>query len=304
MDSTTDALPPGKFSSDLKSYSADVTDVKKSVWNFLWRQHPLHSFFIFIVPASVSLALVYYEFAYAGIGSMGDNASQQAALLLIALPLTIPLASYWRVKSRMRYLFYTELAAILDCTYSDSGNVPPNGTLFSFGNSRRVTNVLSGTYKSMSLRLFDYTFDEGSGKDRHVYHYTVGELATDGKLPEVLCIPEKWNGLLLKSWRPSGAEALSLEGDFNAKFLVYVPKGQEMEALQVLEPDVMAKLMDGFEQYGFECIDSYVYLFTKGTMTENRENVLTLFSLLKRFDDLLLPDLQSFLRKTSFQPTT
>lgn len=302
MDHSENPASPESFSADLKEYSGTVLDVRQSVHNFLWQRHPVHSSLMFLIPLCMSIVISYVEFAYLNVNATDSN-NMQIAMFFAGLPLAIPLVFYVRVYSRMKKLFYTELATALGCVYSTNGEVPTSGQLFTFGNDHRVTNVLSGTYKDMSLRLADYSYTKQSGKNRQTYVCTFGELTTNGALPKVLCIPASWwDNVLIESWKPSGARQLSLEGDFNSKFTVYVPQDQEMEALQILEPDVMAKLMDGFANYGFECTDSHMYLFTTGTMKENRESILALSSLLKRFCDLLLPELQSFLRDTSTGP--
>ncbi len=271
----------GGFSADLKNYSAEITDVNKSVLKFLW-SHKTHSFFIFVLPACLSVVVGY---------AMADD------LTFALIPLIIPVWSYWHVRSRMNRLFYTNLATELGCVYSESGDVPTSGQLFTFGHSHMVRNVLSGSYKNISFRLFDYSYEIGSGKNRHTYYFTVAELVVANTLPRVLCIPDGWNIVsFIDTWKPDGYTPLSLEGGFNNTFNVYVQKDREMEALQILEPNVMEKLMDGFSDFGFECIDSRVYLFTKGAGKDNRESVLSAFSLTKRFCDLLLPELQSFLR--------
>ncbi len=270
----------GGFSADLKNYSAEITDVHKSVVKFFWL-HKTHSFFIFVIPVCSSIAVGY--------------AVENVTFALI--PLVIPVISYWRVHSHIKKLFYTNLATELECAYSESGNVPTSGQLFTFGRSHTVRNVLSGTYKDIPFRLFDYSYEIGSGKNRHTYYYTAAELPVAGVLPKILCIPDGWNLVsFIDTWMPEGYSPLSLEGGFNNEFNVYVAKDQEIEALQILEPNVMEKLMDGFDAFGFECLDSHVYLFTKGAGKDNRESVLGAFTLLKRFADLLLPELQSFLR--------
>lgn len=275
----------GGFSADLNSYSDTITDVQKSTWDFLMRRHTAYFVFGFVVPICMSIAIGYSEITASG------------AILFTPLPLVIPISLYWWVYSRMKKLFYTNLATELGCTYSETGVVPTSGHLFTFGHSHTVRNMLSGTYKDFLFHLFDYSYVVGSGKERHTYYFTVAELTVVGTLPKVLCIPDGWNFVsFIDTWKPEDYTPLSLEGGFNNKFNVYVAKDREMEALQILEPNVMEKLMDGFDTFGFECLDSRVYLFTKGAGKDNRESVLSAFSLTKRFCDLLLPELQSFLR--------
>ena len=288
MENTPTDSTSHSYSADLQNYSSTVTDVSESTYQFFFKQHPLHLFLVLALPACVSLLLFFELFANGGTISSGEP------IIFALLPLIIPAISYWRVSSRMKVLFYTELAAALNCTYSARGEVPKTGQLFSFGDGRMVSDVLSGTYKDISILFADYLYGTGSGKSRETYYYTISELTVKEVLPQIICIPVSWHSAILDKWKPSGNESFSLEGNFNSKFTVYVPKGKEIEALQILEPDVMAKLMDGFENFGFECTGSNVYLFTTGAMAENRESVLKIYTLLQRFCDLLLPELQSF----------
>ncbi len=294
MENTPDNAASRGFSADLQNYSGTILNVDQSISNFLWKRHPLHSFCVFVLPICASFILAYLVLNALGPGVYTNKNSFTVVVLVFLIPFSIPIVSYSRVSSRMRNLFYTELATALGCTYSSTGVVPTNGRLFTFGNYRTVTNVLSGNYKNVALMLADYDYVTGSGKSRQDHFYTIGELTVSGTLPQVICIPKSWHSVLMDSWKPGEYEVLPLEGNFNSKFLVYVPKGQEIEGLQILEPDVMTKLMDGYDDFGFECTGSSVYLFTIGHMDENRESVISMYTLVQRFCDILLPELKTF----------
>jgi hypothetical protein len=166
------------------------------------------------------------------------------------------------------------------------------GRLFSFGYGQSLSIILSGTYKDIPISLADYQYDTGERKDRETHYYTLGELTVNGTLPSILCVPVKWN--FLDTWKPDGFEKLSLEGTFTDEFVVYVQQGKEIESLQILEPDTMAKLMDGFENFGFECSGSNMYIFTPGSMAENKATVVQMYSQLQTFCADFLPELQTF----------
>ena len=58
------------------------------------------------------------------------------------------------------------------------------------------------------------------------------------------------------------ARRLSLEGDFDRSFHVYVPAGYERDALVVLTPDVMAALADDAARFDLEFVDDRLVFFT------------------------------------------
>jgi hypothetical protein len=302
MENTPPSPKSESFLTDLKNYSGTVINVNQSAREFFFKQHPLHLFLVLVIPVFASI-LIFSNFVSVGII---NSSAILTPIFLACFPLIIPAVSYWRVSSRMESLFYAELATTLNCTYSEKGVTPETGQLFSFGDGRMVTNVLAGTYKDISILLADYRYGTGSGKSRETYYYTISELITKEVLPHIVCIPTAWHSVILDKWKPSENESLTLEGNFNSKFTVYVPKGKEIEALQILEPDVMTKLMDGYDDFGFECVGSNVYLFTTGSMDENRESVISMYTIVQRFCDILLPELQTFSNTSTVQtvPTT
>jgi hypothetical protein len=273
-----EASTPKSFSADLHHYSAPVDDVRKSTHDFLWRTHRRRTQLWVLGTLVVAIAAGFVAPPFA------------------VIPIFILLIAYSQVTKKMQKLFYTQLAETLGCTYSAGGKMPTEGRLFTFGDRRRVSNTLSGVYNGVPFRLGEYSYDEGSGKNRRTYPYIFAELSFSSKLPGILCRPEKWALEVFDSWEPKGYRQLSLEGGFNDSFTVYVPEDQEMEALQILEPNVMEKLMHGFGNYGFECVGQHVYLFTPGRMTENRAGMMSLYSLLQHFCDVLTPELRSFLK--------
>jgi len=75
-------------------------------------------------------------------------------------------------------LFMQEFARNNGLTYMPSADVSSvSGRLFREGNSRSLWNVLSGSFGSQPMRLFNFTYSVGSGKSRRTYRFTVCEIA-------------------------------------------------------------------------------------------------------------------------------
>ena len=118
------------------------------------------------------------------------------------------------------------------------------------------------------------------------------EIDTQGNLPHLFMKPDDFSDFK----KPPGTRLLSLEGGFNNHFDVYVPEDSEIEALQILEPDVMAKLIDEFSTFGFECSGTKTYVFKPGTFADNRESLMANIKLLERLYDELIPELKGVAR--------
>lgn len=85
---------------------------------------------------------------------------------------------------------------------------------------------------------------------RHIFRFM--ELQLPRVLPHLM-IDARRNGSL-RSLLP-GTQQLSLEGDFDRYFTVYVPQGYECDALQLLTPDVMMCLIDHGRRWDIEVIE-------------------------------------------------
>ncbi|KRC61557.1 hypothetical protein ASE14_11970 [Agromyces sp. Root81] len=79
------------------------------------------------------------------------------------------------------------------------------------------------------------------------------EMTLPRRLPHLM-IDARGNGSL-RALLP-GTQHLSLEGDFDRQFSVYVPVGYERDALQLLTPDVMVCLIDHGRRWDIEIVDA------------------------------------------------
>jgi len=273
---------------DLDSATEPVDDVNKSLFKFLLVEHRPY------VGVCIMLPIIFGVIGF-GIASTWGEVSAFLFVPVMLILGTVSVANYVLVRSKLQNRFYTALATSLGCTYLATATVPTGGRLFSFKNSYQINDVLSCQYNGTELKLGDYSFVTGSGKSRTEHYYIVGVLSAEWNLPHILCMPKGWAGIAQElSWQPSGTKVLPIETGFDEKFTVYAPQDQEIETLQILEPNVMAELMDEFGTYCFECIGSQVYVCAVGRMKENRDAVTKLFTALKHFSDVLTPELKNF----------
>jgi hypothetical protein len=64
--------------------------------------------------------------------------------------------------------------------------------------------------------------------------------------------------------RPKASQALSLEGDFDSHFRLFVPTGYERDALYVFTPDLMALLIDETGDLDVEIRDNQLIVYKPG----------------------------------------
>lgn len=269
---------------DLKSYNEDVSDISKSTNDFLWNRHRIFSISISIItlaPLIGTIALL----ATNSIDPDSGTSLLKFSLFFIVLPISI---IQW-VTQHMKQLFVTQIAPMLNMTYSETGILPTQGYIFSLGHDRSIRNVFSGTYNNLPLRLYEYTYIVGSGKSRTIHTFTVSEIDVGHTLPHLFMRPKLYPSM----GNPPDTKSLSHEGNFNDYFSVFIPADGQIEALQILEPDVMASFVDDFTKYGFETSDTKIYLFKGSSLTENRELLLEQVNLLQRLYGEIVPELEN-----------
>lgn len=131
-------------------------------------------------------------------------------------------------------------------------------SVFSKGSSRAVSDMLSGKIGDFSFREGTFIFQTGSSDNPVTNYLEFMCIELPRKLPQIVINPKKAQALS-DSYKKS--QKISLEGDFDKYFDVYVPTNYERTALTILTPDVMAILIDKYTDIGIEIIDNKLYLF-------------------------------------------
>lgn len=267
------------FYSDLSSFNDTVLDISESTKDFFFKRHPTYTRVLILITILLEIPSLFLVLFF--------------GLPALLLPLAIPLYTYWRVQKRMKHLFFIQLASILGMTYEPtSDKTTVSGYFFDIGHSNHLGHILCGAYEGVPIRLYEYQFATGSGKSKRTNHFVVSEIDTRGNLPHVFMKPDGFSIF----GKPPGTKLLSLEGNFNDHFDVYVPEDSEIEALRILEPDVMITFIDEFSAFGFECFGTKTYIFQCGTFSDNRESLTKQITLLERLYDELVPELKGVAR--------
>jgi len=209
----------------------------------------------------------------------------------------------WRgfIQNKIQSAFMEQLASAVGFTYEQKEDISNfKGHFMEMGHSQRVYDVLSGTYKNAPVRIFTYSFTVGYGKSQHTYSYTGFELQTNVHLPDIVIHPKSAIDFigLGADWKPNGTKAISLEGNFNDYFKVFIPEGSEVETLQILAPDVMTDLIDNYKEFIQEFYSNAMYVISTKVIRD-KASFLNLVSLIDKLYDKVLPTLNEMATDTT-----
>lgn len=179
----------------------------------------------------------------------------------IGLALFVPFMSFAYLRQKVQSQFMEQFAAAKGLAYKRTGDFSLEiGALFKRGDSRSAYNEITGSYKGYPLRLFNYTYGQGSGKTRQVFYYTVFDLEFSMDMPRMYLdasIQQFWRDALVGS-----LEALPLSSvEFEKKFKLYITPGSHIAALQIFTPDLMAELLDMPAKFDIEIVGKQIYLY-------------------------------------------
>jgi len=200
-------------------------------------------------------------------------------------PLIIPLIGYTLIKSKVEDEFMKQFAEVNGYTYGKSGTYG-KGYLFQLGHSNTVSDRISGQYNGYPIELYLYSYTVGSGRSSHTYNHTVFSLEFNTVMPDIVLTDKgSW---FSESLVPSNTSVIKLEGDFDKYFNLHVPKGYEVEALEVFTPDVMAKLIDKARFLNLEIFENSLYIYSDGFI-QDKEKLYAMYELARYLTDELGP---------------
>lgn len=179
------------------------------------------------------------------------------------------------IKKRIRHAFMQQFALANNYKYQEKGSITGiEAPFLQMGRNRHIGDVVSGVYKECPLRLFNFNCTIGSGKSQRQVSFTVCEIQYKTNLQRIFLLGYNLSFM----YSPHGEEKVSLEGDFNKYFSLYVPKGYEIEALEIFTPDVMAMLIDKSRAFSLEFIENHLYIYAAKPI-DTKSGLYSLFEL-------------------------
>ncbi len=248
----------------------NIESVHKSTLNLINGKYKKHrSFYIYLVIFVFILGFSFLGFFF-----------------LFFLIATIG-GAYALIYQRMQAIFMEQVAKILDYKYVPSVGLPTvTGNLFKIGHSQQIKNVIIGSYNNLPIKIFNYYFLTGQGKNQRSFNYTIFEVETKSRIPDLVLLKNDLSSFGSLNTLTSGKEKLNLEGDFNKYFKLYILKDFQIEALQIFTPDVMAELIDKFKNVdmNIEINENKIYIFYEKLISK-KDEILLSYNLIQKFSE-------------------
>jgi hypothetical protein len=185
------------------------------------------------------------------------------------IPAILVAAAYVIARQKAIDAFFEQFASVNNFSFQKTG-LPSNlaGSLFFIGTGRVGRDLISGIFQNIPFNLLNYQYTIGSGKSSHTYVYTTFRLNFASSLPPIFLSPKAFYfGDISRIAR----EKLQLEGDFDKYFDLWTEKGFEIEALQFMAPDVMAKIMDNWGNFSLEFVADQIYIYAGSMITKDQD---------------------------------
>src|SRR6185437_9460619 len=126
----------------------------------------------------------------------------------------------------------------LDTTTPQQALIPMS---WQYGHSQHFSPVIQSQLGITNADLFTYDCTTGGGKSQQIHSFTVARVPLAVSLPHMLLLSKKAHADVREDL--SNHEKLQLEGDFNNYFTLQIEKGEEVDALAIISPDVMQTLI-------------------------------------------------------------
>lgn len=147
----------------------------------------------------------------------------------------------------------------LDIETSQAAIIPPS---MQFGHSPHFSPVIQAQIGTLTTDLFSYNCTVGYGRNSTTYYFTVALIKGPRPSPHIVLRSTRGGDTIRNDL--VNMEKLKLEGDFNNSFTLEIEKGQEIDALAVLTPDVMQTLVSYNTNEDIEMLDDNIYFIVNG----------------------------------------
>jgi hypothetical protein len=142
------------------------------------------------------------------------------------------------------------------------------------GHNQKIGPVIQAELEETICQLFAYSYETGGKYYHHTHNFTVALVRLPINLPHI-----QLNSKAVRSLRNDliDTESLQLEGNFSNYFDLRLERGQQVDALSILSPEVMSALIDYDKTENIEIVDSDLFFITHGD-GRNVEHMQTLIA--------------------------
>lgn len=249
--------------------SQDVSSFRRSHSGALTDNINLWVFAVISLGVAVTAAVIYVK-----TGAYDFTIALIVVAVILAI-LTISQFASQRIQWR-RWFRLNRFATANDLAFEINPAVPAYpGMIFQIGNARVLAERVS-RLDDPFLDIGQYKYTTGSGKNKTTHRWTYLAVHLDRHLPQIV-LDSRENNFLTSNLpvKFSHTQELELEGDFNKFFRLYCPNGYETDALYLLTPDLMKKLIDKSGNFDVEIVDNWMFFYSTGFLDLSVESVLS-----------------------------
>jgi hypothetical protein len=280
---------------ELPFLNSNIDKLDKSPIAYIRKYHSRRFTLFITLDIVLTIGLVFLSLATSS--STSRSSPILAAFFMPSLFILGPLMI--SVQREMDKRFAISFADIMGYVYAPTAPLATfTGMLFKLWTDQCIMNVMLGTCHGHAIRLFDYSFRRPQGKSSVECSYTVLEVQFEKDLPTIETIHRQANLLEPSNFSMASNDLyhnqtlLKTEGNFNDYFSVFVPRGTEIEGLEVVTPDLMAAMLDRYRNFDFECNGHNLYIFMAGEIRlRTKKDFLQIYSLA----DALIPKLHEMI---------
>jgi hypothetical protein len=164
------------------------------------------------------------------------------------------------------------------------------GRLFSISGNESTMNVLSGTFENIPIKIFNYQYTIGSGKNSRTYHFTVSEIEIkETKFPYILLksnLMPYYNSYDL--FGKKNDVEMSLEPEYKKNYKLFTTLGYEIEVFQIFSKELLDFLKETGSHFSIEFSENKIYIYDDKLIRSEKE-LSTLFDLTKRIIEKIAP---------------
>lgn len=177
------------------------------------------------------------------------------------------------VRKNILHEFYKQFAAANNFTYVQISTIGGmSGALFRVGNSKFSEDIITGEFAGFPLRLFNYNYTIGYGKNSTKYKKTVFEIDFETPLPPVLLLQDRSAfGDDLSDNNLKNRSKVSLPKHIEQDYNLYTEKKYEIEALQVFTPDVLEYIHTNYSDFNFDFEGTKLYVYARSVIIKKED---------------------------------
>lgn len=160
------------------------------------------------------------------------------------------------------------------------------GRLFQVGHSKQAVYGMFGDYKNYPLKIFNYYYTVGSGKNSQTYRFTVCEINFKNlDFPHIFLKSDSMSRYGTQDFIGQDKDIkISLEEQFDKKFNLYCTQDYEIETLQIFTEDLLKYLLENGNNFSIEFSKDKIYIYDD-KIIHTEEEINKLYKIVKKVLD-------------------